>query len=100
MGNPQPPDTRPGNYYVTWRESEAPGSPFGFCLGPFKDDHAAAIARVDEVRAIYAEHDPGRTAFTFFGTARAPDGYDKPAVCNRFFPALFGQPGTPQVKET
>jgi hypothetical protein len=61
----QTPDTRPGAYYVTVVD----GLKYGVLLGPFINDHAGALAKVDEVRKKAEELDP-RAAFYSFGTAR------------------------------
>lgn len=63
----QQPDNKPGAYYVTVLD----GGKMGRLLGPFIDDHAAALAMVDKVRAKAEEFDP-RAAFYAFGTARLP----------------------------
>ena len=96
----QQPDTRPGNYYVTCSEGDPAVDGFYYCLGPFRDDHAKALSYVEPVRAAYLRHDgTGRAHWMRFGTVLAPDGYDKPAVGNKLFPDLFGQPSTTGVKE-
>lgn len=51
-------------YYVTVKD----GKRSGFLLGPF-DDHAAALARVDQARKL-AEAADCRAAFYSFGTGR------------------------------
>lgn len=61
----QAPDTQPGNYYVTVID----GARVGRLLGPFPDDHAAALALVDVVRDKAIEIDP-RAHFYAFGTIR------------------------------
>jgi hypothetical protein len=65
---PQTPDTRPGAYFVTM---EYDGR-FYRLLGPFDNDHAAALAKVDAVRTKANELDP-RAAFAGFGTCRLPN---------------------------
>lgn len=63
--NPQLPDTKPGNYYV----SVIDGPRSALLLGPFENDHAAALAMVDKVRAKAEEVDP-RASWYAFGTCR------------------------------
>lgn len=75
----QTPDTKPGAYYVTAMD----GGRVARVVGPFLNDHAAALAIVDAARAKAEEVDP-RAAFYAFGTCRtdAPCG---PGALNRFF---------------
>ncbi|WP_157266578.1 hypothetical protein [Azohydromonas aeria] len=61
----QQPDTKPGAYFV----SVVDGQRVGLLLGPFVDNHAAALARVDMVRAKAEEMD-SRAVFYAFGTVR------------------------------
>ena len=76
----QQPDDRPGNYYVTVRD----GTRHRFLLGPYKDDHATALAMVDEARRIAQELD--RAAIWYaYGTARVT-GYAKPGILNDHIP--------------
>ena len=72
----QPPDDRPGNYYVTAIDGER----HAFLLGPYQDDHATALAMVDEARRIAQELDP-RAFWYAYGTARVT-GYAKPGILN------------------
>jgi hypothetical protein len=58
------PDTRPGWYYVTIRD----GPRHGLLAGPFEDDHPAALALVDQIRAV-AQTVNTRAGFAAFGTA-------------------------------
>jgi hypothetical protein len=60
----QQPDTQAGHYYVTMIR----GDKHAFLLGPF-DEHATALARVDEVRSLANRLDP-RSHFDAFGTGR------------------------------
>lgn len=62
----QQPDTKPGFYYVTVMD----GRRVGALLGPFVNDHAGALAKVDAARAKANELDP-RAAFYAFGTTRS-----------------------------
>ena len=68
MTDTQQPDPRPGAYYVTCID----GSRVGRLLGPFEDDHAAALAMVDKVREKAEEIDP-RAHWYSFGTCRLPN---------------------------
>ena len=61
----QQPDTKPGAYYVTMID----GARVAFLAGPFINDHAGALALVDDVRKLANELDP-RSHFYAFGTAR------------------------------
>lgn len=67
----QEPDTKPGDYYVTAfdRASNAGHGRTAFLLGPFRDDHAAALSRVAEARRYVEEH-YARAVWWAFGTAR------------------------------
>lgn len=63
----QPPDIRPGNYYV----SVVDGKRHALLLGPFAH-HVTALDAVDDVRRLAHELDP-RAAWYAFGTCRLPD---------------------------
>lgn len=63
----QKPDTKPGAYYV----SVLRGNDYRVLLGPFMDDHAAALASVDKVRAKAEELDV-KAVWYAFGTCRIP----------------------------
>lgn len=79
----QPVDSKPGMYYVTVID----GARVGRLLGPFKNDHAAALSMVDKVRAKAEELDP-RAAFYAFGTCRIPGDDTVPiraGLLNKFF---------------
>lgn len=79
----QTPDTKPGEYYV----SVVDGPRASRLLGPFTNDHAAALAMVDKVREKAEEIDP-RAAFYAFGTCRIDGDGRVPVragVLNRFF---------------
>ena len=86
------PDTRPGEYYVTAFD----GSRYAKLLGPFTDDHQAALNHVEKVRAKAEQIDP-RAVFYAFGTCRIPPGDSvqvRAGVLNRY----FGLPTYPQDK--
>jgi hypothetical protein len=57
-------------------------------LGPFVDDHAAALRMVEPVRALANQHEP-RSAFYAFGTCRYQPGETQPGSANRHFPECF-----------
>ncbi len=64
----QNPDTKPGLYYVTAQD----GGRTAFVAGPFRDDHARALALVDEARRVAERLDP-RAVWYAFGTSRIDD---------------------------
>lgn len=77
------PDTTPGNYYV----SAVNGSKYIALVGPFKDDHAGALAFVERARTYTVAAKP-ESAFWGFGTCRLET--DKPGTLNavlKFDPA-------------
>lgn len=65
-GVPQQPDDKRGAYYVS---AISHTDRVALVLGPFIDDHAAALERVDEVRR-YCTRAYSDTAFARFGTCR------------------------------
>ena len=67
----QAPDTKPGAYFV----SALNGRSVALLAGPFRDDHAAALAAVDPVRREAEKVDP-RAIWHAFGTVRLD--YDHP----------------------
>jgi len=72
----QKPDTKPGNYYVTAMRDDGKV----VCLaGPFKNDHAAALATVDRARSVACDVDP-RAHWYAYGTARLDLDYPAPAA--------------------
>ncbi len=73
----QEPDTKPGSYYVSVRDNGC----FGLLLGPFPNDHQAALDHVAQGRQLAEEVDP-RAAFFSFGTCRMPEDYTKPGHLN------------------
>jgi len=75
MSDKQQPDTKKGSYYV----SVIDGSRYVLALGPFINDHQAALDRVDAVRDYVRDHDP-RGHFYSFGTARTDS--DRPGKLN------------------
>lgn len=82
------PDTKPGNYYVSVRETS--GEAFWLALGPFINNHAGALAAVDAVRGVYYEHDrSGKAPWMAYGTVRMTDDVTKPGVVNAYLPELL-----------
>jgi hypothetical protein len=71
-------DTKPGNYYVSVRRDDGD---FRCLVGPFRDDHPAAIALVDKARAVAEQLDP-KAVWYAFGTLRTAYDYDKPGILN------------------
>lgn len=76
-------DTQPGEYYV----SVVDGPRKALLLGPFTNNHQAALDMVEKVRAKAEELDP-RAVFYAFGTCRL-EGGDKVPIragsLNRYF---------------
>ena len=70
---------REGNYYVTCLN----GKYYRF-LGPFPNNHRAALDAVDAVRKKAEEIDP-RCAFLAFGTCRTELSDDAPGSMNDIF---------------
>jgi hypothetical protein len=61
------PDTQAGDYFVFARDAGR----VWYLSGPYVNDHAAAIADVEAVRAMAEKSDPF-SAFYAFGTCRFP----------------------------
>lgn len=79
----QTPDSKPGAYYV----SVSRGSDYRFLLGPFVNDHAAALEMVEPVRRKAEELDP-RASWYAFGTARIdidPAARPPAGILNNYF---------------
>ncbi|WP_293000011.1 hypothetical protein [Nevskia sp.] len=82
----QTPDTQPGAYFVTARSDD--GATFWPMLGPFVNDHAAALAMVDKARDKATEIDP-RAWWMAWGTTRLDADHPaaaKPGRLNPLFP--------------
>ena len=79
-------DTRDGEYYV----SVVDGARYALLLGPFVNDHAAALSRVEAVKKFAQSIDP-RAIFYAFGTCRLP-GDDTVPIRAGKFNAEFGFP--------
>lgn len=76
MPRPEP-DTLEGNYYVSVRD----GGRVGLLVGPFSNDHSAALRFVDAARDAAFRVDP-KAWFYACGTARMPRDFDRPGVLN------------------
>lgn len=61
----QAPDDKPGDYFV----SCVNGGRYALLSGPYRNDHAAALADVDRCRKLAEAADP-RAVFYAFGTVR------------------------------
>lgn len=82
----QAPDSKPGSYYVSVRKDNGDWRPL---LGPFVDNHAAALAWVDKAQAKALDMDP-RASWYSYGTVRLEPGAAAPAgILNKFFPEAF-----------
>lgn len=80
----QAPDNKPGNYYVSVRRDNGDSR---FLLGPYVNDHAGALAMVEEARKMAQDMDP-RAAWYAFGTARQDIEPGKPVelgILNKYF---------------
>lgn len=73
-------DTKPGEYYVTAADG---GKAWRF-LGPFTNDHQAALDMVEAVRTKAEELDP-RAFWCAYGTARFELGDNRPGTLNQYF---------------
>lgn len=76
VGDTEEVDPRPGSYYVSCID----GPRRALLYGPLPS-HAAALAMVDQVRAVAVEVDP-RAHWYSFGTARADVDYTRPGALN------------------
>lgn len=81
------PDPRPGSYYVSCID----GPRRALLYGPLPS-HAAALAMVDQVRAVAVEVD-ARAHWYSFGTARADVDYTRPGVLNEIIDGAGGAHG-------
>lgn len=82
MNDLEEPDPRPGNYYVSVIE----GKRYALLYGPFTR-HQDALDAVERVRAKAYELDRYSHWYAF-GTARAPDDYNKPGKLNDYLPPI------------
>lgn len=80
----QEPDIQLGNYYVSVRRDDGM---HGLLLGPFRNDHARALAAVPAARAKAEEVDP-RAHWYAFGTCRLAADFVTPGVLNHLLPEL------------
>lgn len=76
---PQQPDPQPGLFYVTVidRHGNDGTGRVGFVLGPYVDDHAAALAAVPDARR-HIERGYSRACWWAYGTARLDHGSTTP----------------------
>lgn len=79
-------DTTRGNYYVSAfdRIDNTGRRRVALVLGPFKNNHAGALAMVGRAGAKAEELDPW-AAFYSFGTVRMARTFTRPGAFNRFF---------------
>lgn len=80
----QAPDNKPGAYYVSVRRGASDWRPL---VGPFINNHAAALALVDRAQAKAMDMDP-RACWYYFGTVRIdiePDKAPPAGILNKFF---------------
>lgn len=78
----QQPDTKPGNYYVSVARGAGDWRPL---VGPFRNDHAGALAMVDKARAKAEQLDP-KAVWYSFGTVRLDLDVDGPVgILNQEF---------------
>lgn len=77
----QSPDTKPGAYYVSVMRGDGAWRPM---VGPFIDNHAAALALVDKARAKAESLDP-RAVWYSFGTVRVDSDAPPAGILNQFF---------------
>jgi hypothetical protein len=82
--SPQEPDTERGNYYVSVRHYDGRHA---LLLGPFPNNHAAALAAVGAARAKACDVDP-RAHWYAFGTCRLASEFTTPGVLNDLLPEL------------
>lgn len=73
----QSPDTQPGNYYVSLIRDKKTA----LLAGPFVNNHAAALAMVQQAKDAAYEADP-MTWWDAIGTARMPLDYTVPGKLN------------------
>jgi len=73
----QEPDTQPGSYYV----SAADGDRIWLMLGPFENDHKAALEAVKAVKDYCVKREP-YSYFYAWGTCRLPAGSEKQGHAN------------------
>ena len=74
----QQPDTAPGNYYVTAVDARRTA----LLAGPFRDDHAAALAHVKRATDLAVNSTDPRAWFYAYGTARLPHTQTRPGIFN------------------
>lgn len=82
------PDNKSGNYYVSVIRANGHKPEFRLLLGPFRDNHQAALDRVAAVRDKAQALDPKATWYAF-GTARTEPEHDAPGSLNDELPELL-----------
>ena len=86
MSDYQVPDNKPGNYYVSVMRDDGQ---YRLLLGPFVNDHKAALNLVNAVRRKAEDLDP-RACWYAFGSCRLePDAAAPAGILNKFFPEAF-----------
>lgn len=97
MSSPDPevPDTRPGNYYVTVRYGER----HRLLAGPFVNDHAGALGMVRQATILAIETD-SKAHFYEFGTGRLPSDISPPGILNAWLvlPPVPPEPVKPRSR--
>ena len=90
----QQPDPQPGFYYVSVRRERGPthfmgaGTDHRLLLGPFVNDHARALASVEQVRRKAEDLDP-RACWYAFGTCRVESAEPpEPGILNHLLPEI------------
>lgn len=76
MRKQQQPDTAPGNYYVSVRRDDGQTR---LLRGPFRNDHAGALAAVQAASAEAERLDP-KAVWYSYGTVRMPEDFERPGI--------------------
>jgi hypothetical protein len=72
----QQPDTALGNYYVSMRRDDGQTR---LLRGPFRNDHAGALAAVQAASAEAERLDP-KAVWYSYGTVRMPEDFQQPGI--------------------
>jgi hypothetical protein len=75
----QHPDNAPGNYYVSVRRDDGQTR---LLRGPFRNDHAAALAAVRDASRRAERLDP-KAVWYSYGTVRMAEKYAEPGILDR-----------------
>lgn len=75
----QNPDTKPGDYYVSVVNDRGDTR---LLSGPYRDNHAAAVADVDKAKHIAQDIDP-KAVWYAYGTVRVDHDVAGPGVLNK-----------------